>query len=779
MVNIDFCIWGCRDGFEVIHSENESWKNYLIANSSLGLDKKMQKLINSLDEFYMLNNNNGNQVISLVVPIIDKGDRHTYMVISLIIKQNISFGSKLFDVLQKIWGIYERDNFIAGDSKTRGKHLTSNEFDVLEIKNLINSLNVDSNSRFYQLSNSTVLVDDYNLLKNELGKFKGDAVYLIDQKADQAAFNKLPQNIKLLSEIISKGVTLPELDEFRILLKQRQNFDSATDLFRRLQANLTQQEIIDYSVWSNDISKDLDSKNLIALVLKQVLSEEEKAFAQHHDKNNTPSFLTLTSNQIEILRQKINSSDEIPTSLIESLKNAIDKAEQSNWNGNPKEWEDLLLSKPIIKSNLERKYIDNLSFWRKKFNEKEEKDTKATLENWYGKIKNATPKDISKNLVDWRVKITSLSHRILSLQNTSFSEELKTSQEYIFLTSKEWEPKIRKPNFKLISSIVIIGLFIGLFFLYQNWKTEKEILAKSDTDRDGIIDSKDQEKNTPWIADTSNYKLKNYINTTNGFIDTSKTKKLCDCWDFPDINDRKILKCKDNLNWFVYEGKLYYFDSITQGDGNFYFEEGKKVKSGNDDGIEKHHKRNNEKFYKETENQDLEATAADQTEIVTITYQGKKYQIKRGFTADKGNEFGKKGGDGFIPIWRFIDEEDKWLKQSSKGGSWKDATESDIKTLLDKVCEEIKSNKEKKPKASEKETEKSGDKKVKNNPPVTVNKNGENTSADIYWINLDKESEEKIQSKGREIDNAIRNMPPTTQKGKAAQASVLNKRDNY
>jgi hypothetical protein len=284
MVNIDFCIWGCRDGFEVIHSENELWKNHLIANS-LELDGKMQKLINSLDEFYMLNNNNGNQVISLVVPSIDKGLRDTYMVISLICKQNLSFGSKLFDVLHEIWKIYKTNNFIAGDSQTKGKHLTSNEFDVLEIKNLINSLNVDSNSRFYQLSNSTVLVDDYNLLRNELGKFKGDAVYLIDQKADQAAFNKLPQNIKLLSEIISKGVTLPEIDEFRILLKQRQNIDRATDLFRRLQSNLTQQEIIDYSIWSNDISKDLDSKNLFALVLKQVLSEEEKAFVQHHDRS--------------------------------------------------------------------------------------------------------------------------------------------------------------------------------------------------------------------------------------------------------------------------------------------------------------------------------------------------------------------------------------------------------------------------------------------------------------------------------------------------------------
>jgi hypothetical protein len=781
MVNIDFCIWGCRDGFEVIHSENESWKNYLIANS-VDLDGKMQKLINSLDEFYMLNKNNGNQVFSFVVPSIDKGFRDTYMVISLISKQDVAFNSKIVDVLHNIWGIYKRDNFIVGDSQTKGKHLTSNEFDISEIKNLIQTINVDFNNKFYQLSNTTVKVDNYDLLKNELGKFKGDSVYLINQNTEQAALNKLPQNSKLLSEILSIGVSLPEIDEFRILLTKRQNFDRARELFKRLQTNVTQQEIIDYSKWSNEISKDLDLKKLIDLVSKHALSEEEKAFIQHHDKNNSPAFLSLTANQIELLRKKITITGEIDITLIEQIKKAIDDAEQTKWIENPKEWEDLLLSKPNIKNKLEIKYTSNLTFWRRKFNEKEEKDTKATLDHWYSKIINSKPKEISKNLEEYKVKITSLSHRILSLQNTDFSEKLTTSPEYIFLTSKEWQPKIWKPNYKLFFSIFCLATVVLVFFWARNWKAENDRIANLDTDRDGVIDANDKEKTIQWLKDTSNYKLKDYVDA-KGAIDTLKTKNLCDCWNFPDAKDRKILKCKDNLNWFVFDGKLYEFRSNQPADGKFYKSPSEWVKSGNDDEIEDYHKDKNRSFYSVNGTQDLEATAADQTEMVTIKYKEENHRIRKGFTTEAGLPWGEpdENNDDYIPHWRI--RNDKWQKKPTKDAPFKDADPKSDKNMTALWLKKYKPVQRFNPKENEtggnevEKTEtgrKNGSNKGDNNGKKEVN-----TPADNYWINLDKESEEKIQSKGREIDNAIRNMSPTTPKGIAAKESVLRKRDNY
>ena len=769
MVNIDFCIWGCRDGFEVIHSENESWKNYLIANS-VDLDGKMQKLINSLDEFYMLNKNNGNQVFSFVVPSIDKGFRDTYMVISLISKQDVAFNSKIVDVLHNIWGIYKRDNFIVGDSQTKGKHLTSNEFDISEIKNLIQTINVDFNNKFYQLSNTTVKVDNYDLLKNELGKFKGDSVYLINQNTEQAALNKLPQNSKLLSEILSIGVSLPEIDEFRILLTKRQNFDRARELFKRLQTNVTQQEIIDYSKWSNEISKDLDLKKLIDLVSKHALSEEEKAFIQHHDKNNSPAFLSLTANQIELLRKKITITGEIDITLIEQIKKAIDDAEQTKWIENPKEWEDLLLSKPNIKNKLEIKYTSNLTFWRRKFNEKEEKDTKATLDHWYSKIINSKPKEISKNLEEYKVKITSLSHRILSLQNTDFSEKLTTSPEYIFLTSKEWQPKIWKPNYKLFFSIFCLATVVLVFFWARNWKAENDRIANLDTDRDGVIDANDKEKTIQWLKDTSNYKLKDYVDA-KGAIDTLKTKNLCDCWNFPDAKDRKILKCKDNLNWFVYEDKLIEYRMEGSENGRFYSNSSSIIATQKDNDVEKKHEILFPEHYANEEDLLInEPLAEDLNKLVTISYGGKKYQLKKGFTTDKGMDYNKAN-------YRY--KNNKWETQTNPpNGDWTNPKVENINFLLTKVATEIKSGEKKKSEVVKEETEKSGDKKNdkdKKNPPVIENKNGENSSADIYWIQLNNLNDYQLKNKEAEIANSENTMIPTSKDGKDAKKSVKSR----
>ncbi len=764
MENIDLCIWGCRDGFEVIHSENESWKNYLIANS-LDLDGKMQKLINSLDEFYMLNKNNGNQVISYVVPSIDKGFRDTYMVISLICKQNISYGSKLFDVLHKIWEIYKRDNF-------KGKHLTSNEFDITEIKSFINSINSDPLNKFYQLANCTIKIDDLNLFKNELGRFKGDAVYLINLNTEQAGINKLPPSIKLLTDLISKGVPLPEIDEFRVLLKQKQNFDRAKDLFKRFQSNLTQQEIIDFSRWSSDITNGLDLKKLIDLVSKHALSEEEKAFIQHHDKNNTPAFLSLTANQIELLRKKITITGEIDITLIEQIKKAIDDAERSNWADNPKEWEDLMLSKPGIKDKLDRKYIDNLIYWRKQFNEKEEKNTKAELEHWYETLKNSKPDTISKNLEDWKVKITSLSHRILSLQNTDFSHKLTSSKEYIYISSKEWEPKIRKPNFKIIIPIIVVGLLVGLYFLNKERNAEKVDPAKLDADNDGILDEIDQDKNTVWLADTTKYQVRKFV-TANGIIDAAKTKKLCDCWEFPDTNDRKILKCKDNLNWFVVNGKLYEFRSNGPADGKFYKSDTEFVKSGDDDEIEKEHKKLFPDFYNTgptVEDPTVEEVPedVDLNKKVTISYNGKKYKIKQGVLTKEGIYFNNSN-------YRFLNN--KWELQSNPpNGTWSNPRDGDINYLLNKIAKEItekkdvvKKEEEKKPEAK-KEVKEKDDKKVDDSP-------GNSTLEDLYWIELSEKTENQLLAKESDIRLALRDpqKAPKSDAGIAARKAVKKK----
>jgi hypothetical protein len=374
---------------------------------------------------------------------------------------------------------------------------------------------------------------------------------------------------------------------------------------------------------------------------------------------------------------------------LKKIYTACETARKNSWRDDITEIEKLISSEPALEKRLQEFHLpdyENLQNWRAFQAESIGKLVENEFITLHKEIYASSKRDRKNKHDEFNNKVKNLKLKVDALTHEATKTRITTEQRYHDLViAKTWVPKKNR----LVIPIILIGVIalIGLVLLFFNNGGGK--VEQVDTDHDGVFDDKDKEIKTPWVTTPTNDSLKDYVNA-KGILDTLKTKKLCDCWKYTNIEDRDILKCNDNLNWFVYEGKLYYFDSIAQGDGNFYFEEGKKVKSGNDDGIEKHHKRNNENFYKETENQDLEATAADQTEIVTITYQGKTYQIKRGFTADKGNEFGKKGDDGFIPIWRFNDKNDKWEKQSSKGGPWQNATAEDIKALFasKKVCPE-------------------------------------------------------------------------------------------
>ena len=138
--------------------------------------------------------------------------------------------------------------------------------------------------------------------------------------------------------------------------------------------------------------------------------------------------------------------------------------------------------------------------------------------------------------------------------------------------------------------ILLCFMLFGFGALYWLLKPPTPPYLKSDKDFDDIEDKADKDLNTVWFKDTTNYRVRNYVNVY-GKIDTSKTKPLCNCWKFPKAEDRKILLCTDTENWFVFENTLYEYREINPGDGNFYSDNSSKVASTKDNEIEKEHKK--------------------------------------------------------------------------------------------------------------------------------------------------------------------------------------------
>ena len=224
--------------------------------------------------------------------------------------------------------------------------------------------------------------------------------------------------------------------------------------------------------------------------------------------------------------------------------------------------------------------------------------------------------------------------------------------------------------------ILLVAVTLGFGVLY--WLLmPPAALTNLDSDFDGIVDGKDKDLKTSWLSDTSLYKLKDYV-TSEGIIDTALTKVLCACWKFPNAADRVLLKCKNDTSWFQVNDTLYEFRKSGPADGTFYSSSDIKVKSGNDDEIEKKHRKLFPEFYNPNKPPVPEIievpTPDDNNTIISITYMNKQYKLKKGFTTAAGMKFNNAN-------YRYQNKD--WKVQSNPpNGNWKVATEADINFLL-------------------------------------------------------------------------------------------------
>jgi len=237
-------------------------------------------------------------------------------------------------------------------------------------------------------------------------------------------------------------------------------------------------------------------------------------------------------------------------------------------------------------------------------------------------------------------------------------------------------------NNKSLLFITLILLF-GFGVLYWLLKPVPNSWEK-DSDRDGLVDQVDMEDSTHWIADTAMYPLSAYVDAF-GKIDSIKTKPLCDCWNFQEITDRMVLKCQDNMNWFVFNWKLYQYR-----DGDFYLSEGVRMSASDDDAVEAYHKRrfpntyNPEQRESESENNN-NSQVQNPDALITFTYNEQKYQIKQGFLSE----------DGMIingSRWRYY--QNTWKKSDDNSppyDNWMATNQADIDYLLSKIARKIQS----------------------------------------------------------------------------------------
>jgi hypothetical protein len=641
MENNQICIWGPREGLEIIFSNNEVWEAYLLENRNL-FDSKFHNLILLLDkEFYYLSKINGYQVFSVVSPYRDSLQRDTFIGISIICKLGLSFGSDLIDALNSML-----------------KQYLDNPSEINKMKDQANSLKPIASNYGYEQNNCVITIDDDTLFQNEFGKFKGDTAYFIYPNSEASVLNRLPQTLYSLKNLVSNKPNTHDLVQLRNCIHTKTNLPLAKSLFEKLQQWLNAQEQNRYADWNRE---------------EEIKKQPADPKAPIPAPNPTPvPAPNPTPNPVP------NPPDE--KQELEVIKSLISEAKANQWKTDPSSIKILLGKNAKLQARLSSSEINDLKEWEKTFDTAEEKECDRLLTQLYQKIKKASKTEIKKNVTTLKVEVTSLENRILSLNNKEPKAKLRALEQFKYLSSKVWIPVNRKPLYlKLAATFLILALTVAGYFSFKNLRANSEKMLAEETadyDHDGIKNKADQEDKTIWLKDTTKYKLVKYVDHL-GKVDGKKTKPLCDCWEFPKIADRAILLCQDNKNWFMFNKELYEFREDAPGDGRFYNSQEKRMESGKDDLVEKHHQQKFPQAY--GENPDLDPVVV--SGYSNITYKGKTYSIKSEFLSNEGAYYNE-------ARWKFKNntfQKQNCITDTQNGrGAWNNASKADIDVILKK-----------------------------------------------------------------------------------------------
>ena len=671
MNNLEICIWGVRVGYQIVYSENKSYSEFLHRNTK-EFDRHYQRLSEDYKKpFFFIQKFNEKQVFSYVTnENIDFGDaRPSFMVISILSPSNLSFGSNLAKELVLIWQLYAQANISAEG------HYPENRFKPEDLRAGLNKLNPTFSPYAYELNDRVIEVDQFD---DEFGtifgmsKCRGEQVYFLQTPIPHDVLNRLPAQRTPIKELIkSSNKEQEEINRLKQLISNKQSFQEASQLYQQWENKLDEKVRQLFLAWKSAQEPKVNPLHEL-LSLQRPLTNDELNELKTAKANESSNYRALSEAQktkldgltaVELERPITEPKTEQKTPLTfeatkESVRAEIQKARKKEWRINPYSLNSKLKNNPTLRASLDASDVDDLRLWSEHFDAFENSECLELTTTYYQKITKASNSAKRSNQSDWISEVDTLKNRVLSLANKENRAFIESSNEYEYLINKKWVLRNHKPLLiKLTISLCVIGVLIAGYYELMNHNDKISGLT-TDTDKDGVVDNADKQKNTPWIADTAAYPLSKYVDAF-GKVDTKKTKPLCDCWKFPDIKDREILKCQENSSWFVVNEKLYQFE-----EGDYYKSEGDRMSAIDDDAVEAYHKIHFPNTYK---NPDA---------LITFTYNEQKYQIKQGFLSEDGMIFNG-------ARWRYY--QNTWKKSDNNTApydNWKDATQQDINHLL-------------------------------------------------------------------------------------------------
>lgn len=693
MSSVKAYIWGIRYGFrakEALFPERARVNGEDLAeyNEAVQLFTEEKDLLfrNARKDFYYLTKANRKLMYSLVISDHqDIAGRRSYLVFSIVIPEGKQIGQDVTALLKKLRDLYKEKN--------ADYAVDRNLFTQTHIDEILQGLVLVNGNPPRIGASSVILFEDEALLSTELGKYTGNEVYFIPENSNPEIIAQLNLRTEKLTSYNAKPSTSTTATaEWNIANKNSQSSKT-----------LSYQE---------EFKAELDQLNL--------------------SKSHHPT------RALELLRLNPDLKQSVPDSIYQQLlkrqndmlhadkdkkasdvKYLIDKARKNNWQSDFFELEKLAPFEDLL---TQEQKVD-VSQWRNASDERKTFQLKNNVHALYKDLKKSPKSHITSRLREYEEQTDSLLHAISALPEGR-KKVIVELPEYRYIKSKKWIPKKRPVAFIAVASVLLIGATFGVIYGLQAVSEENDKHKNADYDNDNVPDQIDAEDSTVWLSDTTTYKLRDYVNTADGTLDSIKVdSELCNCFKIPDITERAKIKCKDNSEYFVFKGKLWHYD-----DGKNIFYDSENIENKSKD-IRTYH---DSIIASDKSNPKL--SEASNSGNVQVAYKGSKYIVSGKLTSDKGVEYNKRD-------YRFNSGE--WEMRVKTGtGSWEKADDKDITYLLSKIGKKLDVKTVVIPKAETKEvletkpdskpTETSGSANAaddfylgycKNNDPINLRKN--------------------------------------------------------
>ena len=747
MANISVYIWGMRYGFQsntalfpekVRLTDPADIKQYENVVKYFSDEKDNYFRQCDKDFYFMLKDSNYKMYSHVYSRHKDIAGRISWLVFTIVISANTNLKGDIISALHRLKELYKKKN---ADNKENRNLFTSAQIHT-ELGDL---QTVNDNESQFKHSNTLIYYSNENELKGNFRSFEGNELYFIQENTNGLMIDQISPKPKslILSNMVNKQNEANNINKnFRTILDLRSDFEKAKKIYQDNSQLLNDSSIQIFLEWKKEIEINkvlLNTVNDFNLKFEEIIENERKnqfisndleaRIETHYHK--LPKYIqdnyNLWKNQFKENEKKPPSIEEEIVWVKEQITDAKNKIWTIDYSYLLKKIKDTQGLSAAVKEN----QID-LGPWIAGFNSCQTEKCKEKIKSLYEETQKKIPKNqIESNVRDLKTKLTNLKHQVNELKDTEAKYKFRTDEKFKYLDSEKWIPKNRKPLYRKLAVTILLLTLTTVGFFALKYIGVGEVEKKSDKDFDGIEDNADREVNTVWFKDTTNYRVRNYVNVY-GKIDTSKTKHLCNCWEFPKAEDRKILLCTDTENWFVFENTLYEYREINPGDGNFYSDTNSKVASTKDNEIEEKHKKLFSAIYDEIilpEDTTIKDPPVENNKMVVITYNTKSYKIKIGFTTDKGLFYNNSN-------YRFKNK--KWQRQRNPpNGEWGNPDEGDIPAMFKaKGIKPIEKD------INTPEVKKKAEAEVKKK----VEGNDDKTDHSSYWINLDKKSDDHLKN---------------------------------